>query len=262
MRTRYLVGAVVAAGVTALLWFQLQANGKLRAENEGLRAQLEAAAQLSTENERLSNLVAQAGQPLGDSKERELLRLRGEVAVLRSQTNQVERLRQENRRLEEALQARATQPAAPQEPVDPAAAQAKLQGIAKLNDARLLVLGLIMHAQDHQGKFPATLDQVAPYLGANAETKFTGTNQFELVYQGSLNNIGNPTSAVVVRETQASQAPGGNWFRAYGFADGHSEIRSSADGNFGAWEKEHTAVPRQAAQERVPLTLSNEPVVL
>ena len=117
-----------------------------------------------------------------------------------------------------------------------------------MNDARLLVMGLILHARDHQGSVPPTLDQVAPYLANNSGGALTGTNQFELVYQGSLNDINNPASAVVVRETQASPAANGSWFRAYGFADGHCEIHSSADGNFGPWEKEHTAVPRQPTQ--------------
>jgi hypothetical protein len=248
MKTSFLVGALAAAGVGALLWYQLQANGALRAENESLRAQLDAAAQLSTENERLSNQVARAANPVNNDTEQELLRLRGEVGILRGQTNQLGKLQQENQRLAQALQARAVQPAPAPEPVDPAAAQLKLQGIAKMTDAKLLVLGLLMHARDHQGSVPPTLDQVAPYLANNSGGTLTGTNQFELVYQGSLNDIGNPAAAVVVRETQASQSPNGNWFRAYGFADGHSEIHSSVDGNFGPWEKEHTAVPKQAAQ--------------
>ena len=56
-------------------------------------------AELTAENERLSNLVVLARPPLSDEQFRELLRLRGEVAMLRQQTNAVPQLRKENRRL-------------------------------------------------------------------------------------------------------------------------------------------------------------------
>jgi len=243
-----LVGILAIGGLAAAVWLQHGSVVQLKVENQSLRAQLEEAGQLAAENERLSNLVAQAGDSPGNDQQHELLRLRGEVGMLRNQTNQMARqLREGNQRLEAAMQARATPAAQTPEEADPAAAQAKQQGIAKLNDARSLVYGLIMAAQANQGRVD-NLAQAAPYVRANPEMALTGTNQFELVYQGLLGDISNPASAVVVRETQAAQAPNGTWFRAYGFADGHSEIHTAADGNFGAWEQQHVAVARAAAQ--------------
>jgi hypothetical protein len=55
--------------------------------------------------------------------------------------------------------------------------------------------------------------------------------------------ITNPASAIVLRETQPFQGPGGGWLRTYGFADGHTEVRGADDGNFEPWEAAH--VPQQ-----------------
>jgi len=35
----------------------------------------------------------------------------------------------------------------------------------------------------------------------------------------------------------------GNWVKTYVFADGHSEMHVTADGNFGPWESQHGLHP-------------------
>jgi len=82
-----IIGAVVAAGVAAPLLIQHQAQLKLREENQSLRRQLDQLAQLNAENQRLSNLVAQAkdSQSSTNGQFAELLRLRGQVGQLRAQ---------------------------------------------------------------------------------------------------------------------------------------------------------------------------------
>jgi hypothetical protein len=47
----------------------------------------------------------------------------------------------------------------------------------------------------------------------------------------------------VLREKEAWTDYRGRWNRAYGFADGHSEIHFSQDGNFEAWENKHLMPP-------------------
>jgi RNA polymerase sigma factor (sigma-70 family) len=78
--------ALVVAGVATAFVIQHQAQEKLRADNESLTQQL---AQLQTENESLSNQLATAGnsKSLTDEQFNELLKLRGEVALLRQQKN-------------------------------------------------------------------------------------------------------------------------------------------------------------------------------
>ncbi len=92
------VSALVVAGATTALVVQHQAQEKLRSGNAALAQQL---GQLQADNENLSNRLATAGdaQALSDKERTELLKLRGEVGVLRRQTNEIERLKQENQQL-------------------------------------------------------------------------------------------------------------------------------------------------------------------
>ncbi|MGZ8900677.1 MAG: RNA polymerase sigma factor [Limisphaerales bacterium] len=89
-----LQGGVIAAITVALsipLVIQYQAKTKLRDENQSLRSQVEQLAAVTEENRRLSNLVAKAQQPSSpayNEQFRELMKLRGEVAVLRGTANE------------------------------------------------------------------------------------------------------------------------------------------------------------------------------
>jgi len=245
-----LITAVVAAGVATPLVIQRQTQIKLREENLALRQQAE---QLAAENERLTNVGGQAESSQGFAKDQfsELLKLRGEVGLLRKRTNELEKLRAENRRLQAALADSGRN--APQPENDPAAEQAKQVGIAKLNYTRRWLLAFVLYAEKNQDQFPASFEQALPFLSEEAKTEpDTSKNgltpdRYEIVYQGALRNIANPSSAIVLREKEAWQRFNGNgWARAYGFADGHSEIHFSQDGNFEPWEKQHMALPAPA----------------
>jgi hypothetical protein len=48
-------------------------------------------------------------------------------------------------------------------------------------------------------------------------------------------------------QQQTDQLDGGA-HRAYGFADGHSEIHKAVDGNFQPWEQQHMIPPPRAGQ--------------
>jgi RNA polymerase sigma factor (sigma-70 family) len=76
--------ALVVAGAVTAFVIQHQTQNKLRADNESLRQQI---TQLQTENESLSNQLATAGNSkmLSDEQFNELLKLRGEVTLLRQQ---------------------------------------------------------------------------------------------------------------------------------------------------------------------------------
>jgi hypothetical protein len=81
------LSAIVVVAVSIWVAVGYQARLQLEEENQGLRQQLDQMAELAAENERLSNLVAQASQPqpLSADQMQELLRLRGEVTALRQQ---------------------------------------------------------------------------------------------------------------------------------------------------------------------------------
>jgi hypothetical protein len=91
-----LVGAILVAVVATPL--VIQHHAKLLQQIEALQRQFE---QLSSENTRLSNLVAQVDgtRQLGDAQLRDLLRLRSEVGLLRQQTNVLAKLQEEIYRL-------------------------------------------------------------------------------------------------------------------------------------------------------------------
>jgi hypothetical protein len=158
--------------------------------------------------------------------------------LLRRQTNELGRLREENRRLAAAASAPTPTPAQVE---DPAHEQQRQFAIAKLNDAKTLMVALHMFAADNQNQLPGSFDEAKRYYeGANPG--LSQTNQFEMVYHGSLQAITNPSSVIVIRELQPFNFSG-RWAKTYGFADGHSEVHSEPSGNFDAWEAQHLVPP-------------------
>jgi hypothetical protein len=105
----------------------------------------------------------------------------------------------------------------------------------KLNIAKQCALAFVMFASDNQEEFPTNSAQVAPYL----DGKQWGTN-FDIVYRGSRTNITDWSAIIVFKEKQAWRTPDGKWRKTYGFADGHTETYTAANGNFDGWERQHT----------------------
>ncbi len=75
-----IISALVVAGAAATLVIQQQSQARLREENAVLRQQAGEKAQLASENQRLSNQLAEAkaSRPLADAELRELMRLRSQ----------------------------------------------------------------------------------------------------------------------------------------------------------------------------------------
>jgi len=176
-------------------------------------------AELAAEKQRLSNLVVQTrtnSATIPDNRTAgwaELAQLRAKVEALREQTNQLAELAKqlaENRRLagvkfysqgdfdllEHNHESAITYAGGP-------------RATGKLNDARALTAALRKFADEHQGEFPLNLDPLAPYLpkAMEADTPpwanvpLTGTNDFEIVYQGSQNDLTNvpPRTVALIR---------------------------------------------------------------
>ncbi|HSY19054.1 MAG TPA: hypothetical protein VK815_11995 [Candidatus Acidoferrales bacterium] len=98
-KLKLIVAVLLLAGV-AIFWVAgHQSEAGLQA---ALQQQVDRAAQLKAEHDRLSNLVAQADSPAANQSLPELLRLRGEVTRLRQQTNELQRLQAQNERLQSA----------------------------------------------------------------------------------------------------------------------------------------------------------------
>lgn len=238
--------AVVAGG--AFFARQHQAQAALRQENEALRQRVEGLTATAKES---SDRLAQASrrEPGANDQLRELMRLRGELGVLK-------------RQLAEAGKARGqVAPAGQSQAVADPQEQMLRTMRARIGDAHTWGLAFLQYADDHQGQVPAGLDQLAKYLdsayGGTTPHNYPGdpprdddkgefirsSNQFEIVYQGLLKDVTNPVGTIVLRGTETWPSPNGGTVRVYGFADGHSETHRAPDGDFGPWEAEHIQTP-------------------
>jgi hypothetical protein len=94
-------------GILAI-WLAIEHEARLRLadEHRELESQLSRMVVLSSRNEEMSNLVVQAvpRPSLLENESRELLRLRGQVGVLRQQVKDLESVRRENRQVHAELE--------------------------------------------------------------------------------------------------------------------------------------------------------------
>lgn len=100
---------LIAAGLAVCLALERQASLKLERENNSLRERLSQMDKLVAENQRLSNLVAEANgslsgpnraadvSPAADGPAQELARLRGQVETFDQQSKEIETLRANTR---------------------------------------------------------------------------------------------------------------------------------------------------------------------
>ncbi|MDB6124356.1 MAG: polymerase, sigma-24 subunit, subfamily [Pedosphaera sp.] len=239
-----LIATITFAGIMATLLIRYSTQVKLRGNEVALQQQDNQLAEWMAEHQRLSNQIARAESSPMKEQMAELVRLRNQAASLRQQTNKLGRQRTENRlasawqsvsgRLSYLLEHN-------REYYDPRAS-------GKIDDAQTLGWALGKYAITHQGEFPSNLDQLTPFLPIKARPgiePLTGTNQFELVYQGSRNELTNAPlrEVVLIRERQAWLTPEGKWARVYGAADGRASIVESDD-NFQSWETAHIVPPQ------------------
>ncbi len=233
------LGAVILAGAVGSILVQQQARAALRAQAEALRRQSAELAQQQAEHERLTALAQGDGARANTLED--LARIRTEVESLRQQTSALE------------LTRRSGTPRGPNPSTSLLQIREQEQEwrIERLNFTKRWLVAFHMFATDNSEQFPTNFDEARAYFPAVAavDTNLT-TEQFEIVYRGSLTNLTSPAQTVVLREKQPSRGSDGGWSRAYGFADGHSEISMSADRNFEEWEKRHiiSSQPRQPAR--------------
>lgn len=129
----------------------------MREKDEALQRQAERIAQLESENQRLSNLVVRATNTstVSNSSEpsRELLRLRGEVGLLRQQTNELGALRQNSDRLSQGVaESQTNQP--------PAEDQFIVRQTHSVDATTTLLQAIKKYATNHNGQFPDSLDHL------------------------------------------------------------------------------------------------------
>jgi RNA polymerase sigma factor (sigma-70 family) len=233
-----IVGAIAAASVATSLLLQHDAQAKLQARNEALQKQSGQLADLETENQRLLGLAPNANNPTAQPADLE--KLRGEAAFLRSQTNDLASLREQNRQLRKP---RMLQPKTP--------LQEKELHMAKVEFEKRWMLAFRMYADDHGDLFPTNFEQAATFLppGIKAADR-VDPGAFEVVKYDSPPSVTNP-DAIVLREKEPTPTPNGKLMRIYGMADGsvqaiaipqsHTDStgRQISYDTFEAWEQAH-----------------------
>jgi len=241
-----LITAIIVAAVGTGLYETRQAS-TLRSQVQTLQQQqapsTEQIQQLQRERKDATNRLAMLTDENATLKRNsyELLRLRGEVGMLRRQMAESEKLQAENLQLQASLakSAQTSNDLETELESDPV----RWTVIAKQSDALLLALGVSRYARENQGRLPTSLDQVSQYYANDPLHRLTGTNQFELVLQGTLTGITNRNRTIVVREKVPafynSKYLPGKWAKAYGFAGGNAQLVIDPPEGFEAWEKQH-----------------------
>lgn len=215
---------VVVGGLAVTATLQHQAGLRARAENDTLRQQVAAlVADNAAYSNRLQNVPAPAAGD--DSQRRELLRLRGEVGMLRQQTNAAAKLLEENRRLQSRPQ------------VAEGALQNQNLRIRTVNAAKILGVAVRVWANDNNNVFPTNFASISNELGTGLGDFPVET--FEMVNSGKT-SVQTP-GAVFARERDPRPAAQGGWERVYLLCDGSVQVAHSPDGNFDGWEQSNTA---------------------
>lgn len=167
-----IAGTLAAAALATPLVVQHRSVSQLSEENQSLRRQQSQLSQSIAQNQRLSNLVAQAGrtQSLPDPDVRELLKLRAEVGLLRQQSRELAQVKEENRQLR-TQQAVALQqiPAS-----SPGALAVEVSARNEcINHLRQIDAAIQQYALENRllDRDSVTAEQIAPYL-KNSEAVF------------------------------------------------------------------------------------------
>ena len=262
----FVVLAVALTAAAPSLVIRHKSQHQLRGMQERLDHQRLELTSLSREHQRLSNLLRSADAHVGESPledSAELARLRAEADALRNETNELANAIQTN------------SPASIVLPSTPGPTRASSRGgvdivvsdsdseeykhqlyqvgassphygpfnIDGRKDAQNLAQSLRTYARESGGTIPSSFDEAAQYLFKNY--RVPNAAEYEIVYQGSLNDLSNiPQQAVaLVRERQPWPTPAGKLGRIYVMANGFVRIVESSD-NFQSWEAEHLIPPR------------------
>ena len=107
------------------------------------------------------------------------------------------------------------------------------------------------YAIQHQGQFPASLQEAVPFLqeDLSAEQKaqtIAAADDYEVFYHGRIEDMTNPPpeSTIVMREKVPWQTSQGAWAKNYFLGNGSGTLHTEADGHFENWEALRIPKPR------------------
>ncbi len=236
------LSAIVVAGAATAIVIQQQTQNKLRVANESLSRQV---AQLLIDNENLSNRITAIGdaQKLSQEQFNELLKLRGEVGVLRRNANQTTKLQSEN-------QLSSVRAASGQNPLEQFSQEDlfQLHQIHVVNAIKEICLAQKLYANDNNGQYATNFNQIKNELGGRTNFNGVALSDIEFFNAGSVNE--SMPDVIAFREREPRQDPSnpGTWIMVYGLADGSAQTvygdSANAD-SFSNFELQHSPPPNQ-----------------
>jgi RNA polymerase sigma factor (sigma-70 family) len=223
-----LLGALAITGVAVSLVIVNQARGKMHEQDDISRLQGDRLAQLSSENARLSNFLAEANPSTAGGAAVAITKLRAQADSLRRQTNDlVSSLKQQRNVPQQAVSIPKTM------------LQAREENTERAMLGRNWVYGIITYAMDHDEQFPPDMEAAASFSEEFKAETLAKKDLFELVPPPSWKNLTNRDDTIVVREKKARRMPNGSWAKAYGFANGAGQIHTQEAENFDDFEQKH-----------------------
>lgn len=178
-RTIFTLGALVVAGMSADLFNEHRALKEIAAMHESLAKH---AGELEARNERLSNQIARQNisSPMPTEQFSELLRLRGEVGLLRQLTNEISALQRDIQRLMAETDATQGLSFSDLSPAD--------QFLLRQNHVQNAIMDTLLgavnnYALQHDGQYPTNFGQLMA-SGDLQVTNFPGNlslNDFEFI---------------------------------------------------------------------------------
>jgi hypothetical protein len=228
-----IITVALIRAMTAAVILQYGINATDREENRILRQRIEQSNAPDEANPQRVEPQQTAVPSFADDRANELVRLRAKIESLKRDLAESGQMAERDRSALAQAQA------------DQTTAETALKETIKRTRNNLNVWGYAWtaYADANHGQFPFSFDQARPFLlDSNPVENDLTSSQFDILYQGSVSNLDNPNQIVVLRQKEPVQTPGSaNWLRTYLFADGHSEIQSTQDGSFQAWESQHRA---------------------
>ncbi|MGO8699755.1 MAG: RNA polymerase sigma factor [Limisphaerales bacterium] len=221
------LSAIVIGSLAVTVAVQQQTQRKAREESLALHQQI---ASLTAENQALANRPAPA-RSLADDQLRELMRLRGEVGMLREKTNVVSHLRLENPGLQTNAQTERKR-------VVEEIGRFQALSAKTVNAAKMIGLAAHLWANDkNTGVFPTNFTVLSNEL-AGYSADLPPLETFEMVNVGQANDRW--ARGVFAREAAPRQSPLGGWERIYLLCDGSVQTAAVLDGDFDTWEQNNT----------------------
>jgi hypothetical protein len=182
---------------------------------------------------------------LSGEERSELLRLRGQIGLLREQNNLVEKFRRENASLEARSDERPKTPDSDSEWEKELSADTITCMETVLRE---LPSAWARFSADNQGKAPSDFDDLRNYLTRDGH-RLTGVYTFEFVRgEGP-----KPGDALILREA-TPRSKDTNMLRVYGFADGRAVEMSFPDAEWRGkeqirWERAQLGLPPPVFEE-------------